>query len=94
MLICFCSRDRHAAFFYHLVGTACRELVHAKQCVNYAVEQLRLHRNLDPRAQSLVTARVIYLEVVKNYNVVREKPMNRFPALLLGYRFLNAEIDL
>ena len=76
--------------------SAYRELARAKQSVENAIRQVRLH--LDGCAQvcrgpyeaaaanSLSVSRSIYCEAVKNYEAVRYKVVNRFPALLLGYR--------
>lgn len=76
--------------------SAYRELARAKQSVENAIRQVRLH--LDGCAQvcrgpyeaaaanSLSVSRSIYCEAVKNYEAVRYKVVNRLPALLLGYR--------
>lgn len=76
--------------------TAHRELARAKQSVENAIRQVRLH--IDGCAQvcngpyeaaasnSLSVSRSIYREAVKNYEAARYKPLNRLPALLLGYR--------
>lgn len=73
-----------------------RELARAKQSVENAIRQVRLH--VDGCAQvchepyeaaaanSLSVSRLIYREAVKNYEATRYKPVNRLPALLLGYR--------
>lgn len=59
-------------------------------------EQLRLHERLSgqtrdgPDAQSaagmLETSRMLYHEAAKDYNRILLRPMNRFPALVLGFR--------
>ncbi len=76
--------------------SAYRELARAKQSIENAIRQVRLH--IDGCAQvcrgpyeaaaanSLSVSRSIYREAVKNYEAVRYKPVNRLPALLLGYR--------
>lgn len=75
--------------------SAHRDLARAKQSVENAVRQIRLH--IDGQAQvrggpyeaaavnSLCISRSIYCEAVKNYETVRHKPVNRLPALFLGY---------
>ena len=75
--------------------TVHRELARAKQSVANAIRQVRLH--IDGRAQvsggpyeaaaanSLSISRSIYHESVKNYEAALYKPVNRIPALLLGY---------
>lgn len=76
--------------------SAYRELARAKQNVENAIGQVRLH--LDGCAKvghgpyqaaavhSLSVSRSIYCEAVKSYEAVRYKVVNRLPALLLGYR--------
>lgn len=73
-----------------------RELARARQSVENAARQVRLH--IDGRAQvrdgpyeaaaanSLNVSRSIYRESIKNYQSARRKLMNWLPALLLGYR--------
>lgn len=75
--------------------SACRKLAQAKQSVENAIRQVRLH--IDGCAQvchgpyeaaaanSLSVSRSIYREAVMNYEAARYKPVNRLPALLLGY---------
>lgn len=75
---------------------AYQELSHARQCIENAAEQLSLHKNLYPKAKNspdgdaathaLDTTKMIYREVIKNYEYVRHKPMNRFPGFILGFR--------
>ena len=76
--------------------SAHRELARAKQSVENAIRQVRLH--IDGQAEvrggpyeaaaaiSLSVSRSIYHETVKNYEAARYKLVNRLPALLLGYR--------
>jgi hypothetical protein len=75
--------------------SAYRELKQARQSVENAIQQIRLHIDGHAKvrggpyeaaaANSLSVSRSIYREAVKNYEAVRHKPVNRFPALLLGY---------
>lgn len=41
-------------------------------------------------ANSLRTAERVYRETVKDYDKVRKKPINRFPAFILGYGPVNS----
>ena len=75
--------------------SAYRNLARAKQSVENAIRQLRLH--IDGQSQvrggpyeaaaanSLSISRSIYREAVKKYHAVRCKPVNRLPALFFGY---------
>lgn len=75
--------------------SAYRELARAKQSVENAIRQVKLH--IDGCAQvchgpyeaaaenSLSVSRSIYHEAIKSYEAIRHKPVNRLPALLLGY---------
>ncbi len=81
--------------------TAHRELARAKQSVENAIRQVRLH--LDGHEQvrngpyeaaasnSLNVSRSLYREAVKNYQIVRYKPVNRIPALFLGYEGIKSD---
>ncbi len=76
--------------------SAYRKLARAKQSVENAIRQVRLHADgfaqvchgpyKAAAANSLSVSRLIYREAVKNYEAVRDKPVNRLPALVLGYR--------
>lgn len=75
--------------------SAYRELAKARRSVANATRQVQLH--IDGQAQvrggpyeaaavnSLSISRTIYREAIKNYEAVINKPVNRLPALLLGY---------
>ena len=75
--------------------SAYRELARAKQSVVNAIRQVRLHMDGQELVRggpyeaaavnSLSVSRLIYCEAVKNYETARYKPVNRLPALLLGY---------
>ncbi len=76
-----------------------RELTQAMRNMENALRQVQLH--IDGRAQvcggpyeaaaihSLNVSRLIYRETVKNYETVRNKLVNRLPALLFGYRTIS-----
>lgn len=78
---------------------AYRELENARQGIENARRQMLLHSELYPRvrdgpneaaAQSSVdTTQMIYHEVVKKYEHIRRKPMNRIPAFV--FRFLEVK---
>lgn len=76
--------------------TANRELAQARQSVESAVRQVQLHKETYPQvrdgpyeraaANCLETSRMIYRETVKDYESIRQKPMNWIPAMILCYR--------
>lgn len=76
--------------------TSGKEMARARRSVEGAMQQLQLQEDTYPQvrdgphekaaANSRETARMIYRETAKNYERTRRKPMNRLPALLLGYR--------
>lgn len=76
--------------------TACAELTTKRNSLTGLEEQLRLHERLyaqsrdGPDAQSsagmLETSQMLCREAAKSYNSILRKPMNRFPALLMGFR--------
>lgn len=104
LIICFVAGISTAAFVAIWFKTAYKELSYAKQCVESAAAQLWLHKESSPKARDgpdrvsaelgLDTARMIYHEVVKNYNAVRQRPMNRLPAWIFGYRPQSEGADL
>ena len=79
--------------------SARRELARAKMSVENAIRQVKLHEDGCAQvchgpyeaaaANSLSTSRLIYRETVKNYETVRNKLVNRLPALLFGYRTIS-----
>lgn len=76
--------------------TACAELTAKRNSLAGLEEQLHLHERLyaqsrdGPDAKSsagmLETSRMLCREAAKSYNRILRKPMNRFPALLMGFR--------
>ena len=76
--------------------TACAELSTKRNSLTALEEQLHLHEGLytqtkdGPDARSsagmLETSRMLCREAAKSYNRILRKPMNRIPALLLGFR--------
>lgn len=101
-VICFIAGLSTAAFIAIWFTTAYRELAHAKQCVENAAQQLQLHKGNFPQmqggpnepaaAQSMDAAHIIHQAVVKNYIAVRHKPMNRIPAMLMGFSITIKEV--
>lgn len=85
-----------AGFVTIWVTSAYKELAAKRNCLVALEEQLRLHEGLhaqarvgpDARASAgmLETSRMLCREAAKSYNCILRKPMNRFPALLLGFR--------
>lgn len=75
--------------------TAYKELSAKRDSLAALEEQLRLHEGLYAQARDgsdaqsaakmLATSRMLYREAAKSYNLILRKPMNRFPALLLGF---------
>lgn len=81
-----------------------KELSRAKQSMEVALRQLRLHQDAYPQVRdgpyaraadnARMTAHMIYLETVRGYEATRQRPMNRLPALLLGYfQMKEVEVD-
>lgn len=76
--------------------TVYKELSSKRNTLADLKEQLHLHERLNfqakdgPEAQSaakmLETSRMLCREAAKSYNSILRKPMNRVPALLLGFR--------
>ena len=72
------------------------ELSAKRNCLNDLDEQLCLFERLYVQARSdsdmhsvtemLETSKMLYREASKNYNQILNKPMNRVPALLMGFR--------
>lgn len=75
---------------------AYKELSAKRSSLKDLEDQLRLHERLaiqardgsDARfaAHMLETSRMLCREAAKGYNRILYKPMNRFPALLMGFR--------
>ncbi len=81
--------------------TAYAELSAKRNCLADLYEQLRLHEGLyaqtwdGPDARSsaymLETSRLLLREALKSYNCILRKPMNRVPALIMGFRTMDEE---
>ena len=76
-------------------AAARNELLQARRSVEHAIRQVKLHMDgcaqachgphKAAAAHSLNISRSIYREAVKSYEKVCRKPVNRLPALLLGF---------
>lgn len=96
LIACFIAGICVAGFVTIWFSTAFKELSAKRNSLVALEEQLDLHEGLHahtidgPDAQSsagmLETSRMLCREAAKSYNSIRRKPMNRFPALLLGFR--------
>lgn len=96
-IIAYCVAGICAAGFVTIwFSTAYKELSAARNSLTDLEEQLRLHERLSdqvrdgPDARSaasmLETSRMLCREAAKGYNYKLSKPMNRLPALLMGFR--------
>lgn len=96
LIACFIAGICATGFVSIWFTTAFKELSAKQNSLAALEEQLRLHERLfsqardGPDAQSaakmLVTSRMLCQEAAKGYNRILHKPMNRFPALLMGFR--------
>lgn len=95
LIACFVAGICVAGFVSIWFSTAFKELSAKRNSLAALEEQLRLHEGLytqtmdGPDAQSsarmLETSRMLCREAAKSYNLILRKPMNRFPALLMGF---------
>lgn len=76
--------------------SAYKELSAKRSILTDIEEQLRLHEGLYTQARNgpdeksaaimLETSRILCCEAAKGYNRILNKPINRIPALLMGFR--------
>ena len=76
--------------------TAFKELSAKRNSFADLEEQLRLHERLYAQSRDgpdacasagmLETSHMLWREAAKSYNSILRKPMNRFPALVMGFR--------
>jgi hypothetical protein len=76
--------------------TVYKELSAARNGLAGLEEQMLLHERLSGQTRDgpganvaagmLETSRMLYHEAAKDYNRILRKPMNRLPALLMGFR--------
>ncbi len=96
LIACFVAGICVAGFVTIWFTTAFKELSAKQNNLTALEEQLRLHEGLyaqardgpdaQPSARMLETSRMLCREAAKSYNRILRKPMNRFPALLMGFR--------
>ena len=96
IIACFFAGICAAGFVTIWFTTAFKELSAKRNSLADLQEQYRLHQGLasqareGPNARSadgmLETSRMLCGEAAKSYNRILNKPMNRIPALLMGFR--------
>ena len=96
IIACLIAGICASAFVTIWFTTAYRELSVKRGSLTDLREQMCLHERLfsqardgpdtQPAARMLETSRMLCREAAKSYNGVLHKPMNRVPALLLGFR--------
>lgn len=96
LIACFIAGICATGFVTIWFTTAFKELSAKRNSLADLEEQLRLHEGLysqakdNPDAQfsagMLETSRMLCQEAAKGYNRILHKPMNRFPALLMGFK--------
>jgi len=90
-----------AAFLTLWFVTSYRELARIKEEVVAAAEMVKMHRtlymqelggpNMKAAKRMLDTSNMVYMEIVKSYNVCLKKPLNRLPALMLGFHYISKD---
>lgn len=101
LLACIIAGIFAAGFVTIWFTTAYAELSAKRNSLADLYEQLRLHEGLyaqtwdGPDARSsagmLETSRMLLREALKSYNYILRKPMNRIPALIMGFRAVDEE---
>ncbi|MPN54702.1 hypothetical protein SDC9_202379 [bioreactor metagenome] len=96
LIACFIAGICVAGFITIWFSTARAELTAKQNSLDALEDQLRLHEGLyaqerdgpdaQPAGKMLETSRMLCREAAKSYNLILRKPMNRFPALLMGFR--------
>lgn len=96
LIACFIAGICVAGFVSIWFTTARAELTAKRNSLAALEEQMRLHEGLyaqerhgpdaQPAAKMLETSRMLCREAANSYNRILLKPMNRFPALLMGFR--------
>jgi hypothetical protein len=95
-IACFIAGICATGFVAIWFTTAYKELSAKRNGLNDLEAQLRLHQLLSAQAgdgadarsaaNMLETSRMLCREAAKGYNRILSKPINRFPALLMGFR--------
>ena len=96
LIACFIAGICVAGFVKIWFTTAFKELSAKRNSFADLEEQLRLHERLYAQSRDgpdacasagmLETSRMLCREAAKSYNRILRKPMNRIPALLMGFR--------
>lgn len=104
LIACIIAGICAAGFVTIWFVTAYAELSAKRKSLADLDEQLRLHEELyaqlrdradaHPSAGMLETSRMLCREVSKSYNRILRKPMNRIPALLMGFRAVDEGNDI
>lgn len=100
-IACFVAGISGVGFVTIWFTTAYKELLTKRSSLNDLKEQLRFHEGLYAKARDgpdvrsangmVETSRMLCREATKSYNRILHKPMNRVPALLMGFRTVNEE---
>lgn len=95
-IACFIAGICITGFVTNWFTTAYKELSVKRNSLTDLGDQLRLHKRLSSKAgngpdalsaaKMLETSRMLCREAAKSYNRVLRKPVNRLPALLMGFR--------
>ena len=104
LIACFIAGICVVGFVTIWFTTAYAELSAKRNCLDDLEEQMRLHEGLSSQARDgpdarsaagmLETSRMLCREAAKSYNRILSKPMNRFPALLMGFRQMKEGEDI
>lgn len=100
-IACFVAGISVAGFVTIWFKSAYKELVAKRNRLTDLNEQLRLHEGLYDKARDgpdvrsangmMETSRMLCREAARSYNHILHKPMNRVPALLMGFRAVDEE---
>lgn len=101
LIACFIAGICAAGFVTIWFTTAYAELSAKRNCFADLEEQLRLHEGLYAQARDgsdmrsanemMETSRMLCREASKSYNRILHKPINRVPALLMGFWTVDEE---
>ena len=96
LIACFIAGICAAGFVTIWLTTVYAELSAKRNCLADLDKQLRLHEWLYAQARNgpdvrcangmLETSRMLCREAAKSYNYILHKPINRVPALMMGFR--------
>ncbi|WP_242973995.1 hypothetical protein [Clostridium thermosuccinogenes] len=101
LIACFIAGICAVGFVTIWFTTAYAEMSVKRNSLADLYEQLRLHEGLFTQARNgpdassaanmLEISRMLYREAAKSYNHILHKPMNRVPALLMGFRTVDVK---